>query len=179
MNTLNMITPVAWAATGGAAHSSSVIDLIFPLINFLIFAYLAKRYAIPPIKEYLRKRREGIIHSVAQATEAKNEAARYLETYKNLLDNLAAESEKIREELRAEGEREKATVLAEAEEFAAKLRADADFLAEQEMKMARQQIRGELASLAEDAAERVIARHLTDDDQERLIDDFAQHMRHS
>lgn len=173
---LDMIVPVAWAATGGEGHSPSIAGLIFPLINFLIFAYLAKRYAIPPIKEYLRKRRENVINSVAEANEARSEAEKYLETYKNKLKDLAAESEKIRTELREEAEREKARVVAEAEEFAAKLKADADFLAEQEMKMARQQIRAELANLAEEAAERVIAGNLTDDDQERLISDFAQQL---
>ena len=67
-------------------------------------------------------------------------------------------------------------MLAEAEEFATKLRADADFMGEQEIKMARQQIREELASLAEEAAEQAITNHLTDTDQDRLISDFAQQL---
>jgi F-type H+-transporting ATPase subunit b len=178
MNTLiDVVVPVAWAAGESEAHSSSVIDLVFPLINFLIFVYLAKRYAIPPIKEYLKQRREGIISAVAEANEAKNRAEKYLQTYKTLLNNLEAETEKLRQRLRAEGEREKARIIAAAQEFAAKLKADTDFMAEQEMKMARQQIREELANLAEEAAERVIARQLTDHDQDRLIDDFTQHLR--
>jgi F-type H+-transporting ATPase subunit b len=173
---VNMIVPVVWAAGGGDAHSSSIVDLIFPLINFLIFAYLVKRYAIPPLKEHLRKRREGIINSVAKANEAKNQAEKYLQRYRSLLQNLQEETAKIREGLRAEGEREKVRMMAEAEEFATKLKADADFMAEQEIKMARQQIRRELADLAEEAAERAIVRHLTGDDQNRLINDFAQHV---
>lgn len=180
MNTLaNMIVPVAWAASEGAEHTSSIVDLLFPLINFLIFVYLAKRYALPPIKAYLKQRRETILNRVAQANEAKTDAERYLERYKQLVRNLEAESEKIRESLRAEGEREKAHVVAEAEEFAAKLKADADFMAQQEIKMARQEIRGELATLAEEAAERVISTQLTDRDQERLVENFSQHLRNS
>ena len=69
--------------------------------------------------------------------------------------------------------------MAAAAEYAAKLEADANFMAEQEMKMARQQIRGELAALAEEAAEHTLAVQLTDTDQDRLISDFAQHLRTS
>lgn len=173
---VNMIVPVVWAAGGGDTHSSSIVDLIFPLINFLIFVYLAKRYAIPPLREHLKKRREGIINSVAEANETKSQAEKTLQRYKSLLQNLQEEAVRIREGLRAEGEREKARMMAEAEEFTAKLKADADFMAEQEIKTARQQIRGELADLAEEAAERAIATQLTNDDQDRLIHDFAQQL---
>ena len=176
---MEIIVPMAWAAGGGEAHATSILDLLFPLINFLIFAYLAKRYAIPPLKEHLKKRREGIINSLAEAKEAKSQADKYLQHYKSLLQNIAEESAKIRDTLRAEGEREKARMMTEAEEFAAKLKADADFMAEQEMKMARQQIRAELADLAEEAAERTIKSQLTATDQNRLLSDFAQHMRNS
>jgi len=172
----NMIAPVVWAAGSGDAHSSSVVDLFFPLINFLIFVYLAKRYAIPPLRDHLKKRREGIINSVAEANEAKSQAEKYLQRYKSLLQNLQEETAKIREGLRAEAEREKARMMTEAEESAAKLKADADFMAEQEIKMARQQIRRELADLAEEAAERAIANQLTNDDQNRMINDFAQQL---
>ena len=176
---LEMLVPIAWAAGGGEAHSSSVLDLIFPLINFLIFAYLAKRYAIPPLKDHLKKRREGIINSVAEANEAKGQAEKFLRHYKTLLQNLGEESAALRDTLKAEGEREKARIMDAAEEFATKLEADANFMAEQEMKMARQQIRGELAALAEEAADRALALQLTDTDQDRLISDFAQYLRTS
>lgn len=178
MNTLlDTIVPAAWAASAGGAQSASIIDLVFPLVNFLIFAYLVKRYALPPLKEHLRKRREGILNSIVDANEAKSRAENHLQRYKQLIADLEAESTKIREGLRTEGEREKAHIVAEAEDFAAKLRADADFMAQQEMKMAREEIRGELARLAEEAAERVIEKQLTDRDQDRLIANFAQHLR--
>jgi F-type H+-transporting ATPase subunit b len=180
MNTLaEMIVPVAWAASGGEAHSSSITDLFFPLVNFLIFAYLAKRYALPPIKEHLKKRRQSILNRVADANETRSRAEQYLQQYQQLVGNLAAESDKIRAGLKAEGEREKARIISEAEELAVKLKADADFMAAQDMKMARQQIRGELANLAEEAAARVIGSQLTDRDQERLIDNFAEHLRNT
>ena len=94
-----------------------------------------------------------------------------------MLEVLDQECERIREGLRAEGERERSRIVAEAEESAAKLKADADFLAEQEIKMARQQIRAEMALLAEAAAERVIRQHMAAADQERMVDNFSQQVQ--
>ena len=94
-----------------------------------------------------------------------------------MLEVLDDECERIRQGLRAEGERERSRIVAEAEESAAKLKADADFLADQEIKMARQQIRGEMALLAEAAAERVIQQHMATADQDRMVENFSRQIQ--
>lgn len=167
----------AWAATGDGAHASSIADLLFPLINFLIFAYLVKRFGLPPLRQHLKQRREALVEAVATAHQAREDAAGHVRKYRELLNVLDGECARIRDGLRAEGERERARIAAEAEESAAKLKADADFLAEQEVKMARQQIRGEIASLAQEAAARVIRQHLAAPDQDRMVEDFSRQLR--
>lgn len=170
----DMLVSAAWAASGGEAHVPSITELLFPLINFLIFAFLVKRYGLPLIRQHLRQRRETLTEAVATARHARGEADGYVRKYQELLKVLDGECGRIREELRAEGERERTRIVAEAEETASKLKADADFLAEQEIKMARQQIRGEMALLAEAAAERVIRQHMADADQDRMVESFSQ-----
>ena len=172
----DIFVSTAWAAEGGA-HVPSVTELFFPLINFLIFAFLVKRYGLPLIKQHLKQRREGLVEAVATAQQAKGEAEGYVRKYQDLLKVLDSECDRIREDLRAEGERERGRIVAEAEESAAKLKADADFLAEQEVKMARQQIRGEMALLAEAAAERVIQEHMAAADQDRMVESFSREIR--
>src|SRR2546426_11023968 len=88
------------------------------------------------------------------------------------LSRLAAEAREIQAALRAEGERERAKLVAEAEDLAAKIKVDAGFLAEQEVKIARRQIRAEIARLAQQAAQQVLQRHLTPADQKRLVEEF-------
>ena len=172
-----MTVSTAWAAAGDGAHAPSVADLLFPLINFLIFAYLVKRFGLPLLRQHLKQRREALVEAVATAQQAREDAAGRVRKYRELLDVLDEERARIREGLRAEGERERARIAAEAEESAAKLKADADFLAEQEVKMARQQIRGEIASLAREAAARVIRQHLTAADQDRMVENFSRQIR--
>ena len=173
----DIFVSTAWAATAAGTHTPSITELLFPLINFLIFAYLVKRFGLPLVKKHLEQRREGLIGAVVTAQEAKGEAERYVRKYRELLEVLDNECERIREGLRAEGERERRRIVAEAEESAAKLKADADFLAEQEVKMARQQIGGEMALLAEAAAERVILQHLAAADQDRMVESFSRQIQ--
>ena len=172
-----MTVSTAWAAAGDGAHAPSVADLLFPLINFLIFAYLVKRFGLPLLEVLSEQRRQTLVEAVATAQQAREDAAGRVRNYRELLDVLDEERARIREGLRAEGERERARIVAEAEESAAKLKADADFLAEQEVKMARQQIRGEIASLAQEAAARVIRQHLAAADQDRMVEDFSRRIR--
>ena len=93
----------AWAASGaeGEGHAASVTQLIFPLINFLIFLYLLKRYLLPFAKDYLRSRRAGIAAAVKEAEEAKQRAEALLRDYRSRIVRLDDETREIREALRA------------------------------------------------------------------------------
>lgn len=163
-----------WAssAAGVEEHAASATQLIFPLINFVIFLYLIKRFLLPFIKTHLQSRRQEIITALREADEGKGHAEGMVRDYRERIKHLAEESAKIREQLRAEGEREKAKLLAEARELATKVRADTDFLAEQEVKLARQRVRREIAAIAQAAAEKVVRTHLTPADQDRLAEEF-------
>lgn len=163
-----------WAASsaGAEAHSAPVTNLVFPLFNFLIFIYLLKRFVVPLINSHLHSRREGIIDAVKTAKEGKEHAEAVLLEYRTRLVRLDEETKMIREAIREEGEREKAKLLRDAEDLAIKIRADADFLAQQEEKIARQQLRAEMARIARAAAEKEVRANLRTTDQERLIDQF-------
>ena len=74
--------------------------------------------------------------------------------------------------MRQDGEREKAKLLEEAAVLAKKIKDDARFLGEQEVKMARQKVREEMADHAENQARQLIERNFTPADQGRLVDEF-------
>jgi F-type H+-transporting ATPase subunit b len=165
---------VAWAAPAVEAeeHAASVGELIFPLINFLIFLYLIKRFGLPLARNYFKSRREGIAQSIREADEAKQRADALVRDYKNRLAKLTEEIRSIREALRAEGEREKAKLLAEAQEIAERIKADTDFLAEQEVRLARQTLRREIVDAARASAEKLIQQNFTIEDQRRMVSEF-------
>jgi F-type H+-transporting ATPase subunit b len=169
-----LFSSVVWAAPAVEAeeHAASVGELIFPLVNFLIFLYLIKRFVFPLARDYFRSRREGIAQSIREADEAKQRADALLRDYKNRLAKLTEEIRSIREALRAEGEREKAKLLAEAKEIAERIKADTDFLADQEVRLARQTLRREIVDAARASAEKLIQQTFTIEDQKRMVSEF-------
>lgn len=168
-----------WAAPAAHVeeHAPSVTQLIFPLINFLIFLYLVKRFVLPLAGDYFRSRRQEILSAVHGAGEGKRAVEEKVRDYQGRLSRLAGEARQIQQALRVEGERERAKLLAEAEDLAAKVKADAGFLAEHEVKIARQQIRAEIARLAQEAARQALQRHLNPADHKRLVEEFLGDLR--
>lgn len=175
MSLIDLFTaPEVWAssAAGAEHHTAPITQLIFPALNFLIFAYIIKRFAVPLIQDYLRSRREGIVASLADAAELKNKAEAMVQDYRGRLAGLDREVRSIQESFRADGETERAKLLREGELLAARIKEDARFLADQEIKLARQKIREEMASRAEATARELVQRHLSAADQRRLVEDF-------
>ncbi|HXG51904.1 MAG TPA: ATP synthase F0 subunit B [candidate division Zixibacteria bacterium] len=165
---------VAWASAAGEAHEPSPGGILFPAINFLLYAGVLAYYALPLVLDYLRTRREEISAALEDAAESKQRAEAALAEYRSRLARLGEEAAALQASLRTDGEREKARLLNEATALAAKIREDARFLGEQEVKVARQQIRSEMAERAAATARTLIEQHMSEADRERLVEDFMQ-----
>ena len=163
----------AWASAAEAEHHAlSIHQIWFPLGNFLIFAWIIKRFALPLVRDFLSSRREEVLRSIQDAAESKRRAEAVVQDYKARLVRLDQDVQSIQALLRAEGERQKARLLEEAEGLARKIKEDARFLADQEVKIARQKIREEIATETEASARELIQRNLTPTDQSHLTDEF-------
>jgi F-type H+-transporting ATPase subunit b len=171
---VNLALFLAAAPVFGAEehHAAPISQIIYPAINFLIFAYILKRFALPPVMAFVASRRESIVKTVTEAADAKRRAEAFVLDYRQRLARLDQETQRIQSELRAEGERDKARILREGEELAEKIKSDANFQVEQELKAARYRLRNEIARLAQEAAESVLRAHLTEADQRRLVEEF-------
>jgi len=51
----------ASAAAEAEHHTPSINDIWFPLINFLIYAFIIVKFALPLIRDFLKTRREEIV----------------------------------------------------------------------------------------------------------------------
>jgi len=59
----------AWASAAEAEHHApSLTQILFPLGNFLIYAYIIKRFALPVVRDFLRSRRAEILTSIQGAS---------------------------------------------------------------------------------------------------------------
>lgn len=165
----------AWASAAEAEHHAPSIHQIWlPLGNFLIFAFILVHYAFPLVRDFLRSRRDEVLATVREAAAKKQQAEAIVQDYKQRLARVEQEMDSIVASLRAEGEREKNKVLSDAQALADNIKEDARFLANQEVKTARQKIREEMANQAEAGARELVQHHLSPTDQGRLVEDFIQ-----
>ncbi len=162
----------AWAAGGAEHHSPEISGIIFPLLNFLIYAGLIYYFAVPLIRSFLKSRHDAVLATVTATAARKRSAEALVEDFRSRLAKLNHEIETIQASLKAEGERDKARLLREAEGLAAKIKSDAQLLAEQEVKAAKHQLLLELAERAKSSATDLIRRHLSPADQGRLVQEF-------
>jgi F-type H+-transporting ATPase subunit b len=169
-----IFTAQAWAAAGAGHHETHISEVIFPALNFILYAFIIVKYAFPLVRNSLRSRRDEVVATVAQASAKKQQAEASVNEYRSKVGGLDREVQSIETSWREEAEREKARLLAEARTLAAKIKEDAQFLAEQELKVARQRIREEMAGQAEATARQLLQRHISAADQNRLAAEFIQ-----
>ncbi len=174
------VTAQVWAGEaaehGAEHHAPSINDLWFPLGNFLIYAFILVKFALPLVRDFLKTRRDEVVSTIAQAAAKKQAAQALVSDYKTKVAGLDKEIQNMQAALRDEGEREKSRLVSEAEALAVKIKQDSLFLAEQEVKIARQQLRQEMANQAEATARRLVERNLSVADQNRLAQEFIQNI---
>jgi F-type H+-transporting ATPase subunit b len=138
----------ASAAAEGEHHAPSINDIWFPLVNFIIYAFIIVKFAFPLIRDFLKTRREEVVAKIAQASAKKQAAEALVREYRSKLAGLGKEVQALQAALRQEGEREKSRLISDALATAVKIKEDANFLSDQELRTARQKLREEMANAA-------------------------------
>jgi len=169
----------ASAAAEGEHHAPSINDIWFPLVNFIIYAFIIVKFAFPLIRDFLKTRREEVVAKIAQASAKKQAAEALVREYRSKLAGLGKEVQALQAALRQEGEREKSRLISDALATAVKIKEDANFLSDQELRTARQKLREEMANAAEATARQLIERNISAADQNRLVDDFVRTLGHA
>lgn len=163
---------LASEAGHGEAHAPHLGDLVFPAINFAIFAVIVARYVVPALREYLRRRAGDVVAAAAEARTALAAAEETLAGVKRRRTGLAAESENIHRDLMAAASRQAERLHAQAEDSARRRLADAALLAEQERRRALEAVRAETATAATEIAEARIRAVLSPADQQAFVRQF-------
>ena len=162
------------AEAAGEEHAPSLTLLLLNFINFGIYAFVLYWFAWPPIKGYLKERRSAVVAALEAARKARAEAEALRANYEAKLRTIEADAARARAEVLATAELEAKTILEQARQSAERIRRDARLVAEQEVNRARQILLEESAARVAQIAGEVIARHMTEQDQSRFVDDFVR-----
>ena len=162
------------------AEPAEGIDLLLPESSELIAGIIAFatifaviwKYALPTLRKTLEARQAAITGRLEEAEGAKQEAQSLLNDYQQQVAGAREEAGGILEEARRAAEGMRADILAKAEADANEIRAKARRDAESELGRARTALRGEVAALSLDVAEKVVGGSLDREAQSALVDRF-------
>jgi len=164
---------------GHGEHGSSISELVFPTINFLIFAFILWKYVIPPARDALRQRREKIAQALSEAKRAKEEAENLRREYEQKLAGLAAEQEKMRTQALESAERERSRIVEEARQMTERVKNEAQQIAQREVEEARRILRQEVANQAVRMATELVQSRLTQADHRRFVQDLVTEVQNA
>ncbi len=161
------------AEESGANHGGGVhipwADIIKQAINFLILAGVLVYFLRKPLSSFLKERSELLRKAIDDAAKARADAAEKLAAIETrtakLADEIAGMNAKMDVEAEAEGRRLQETAAVEI----SRIRVQSEFTGEQEVKKAREELRMEASLLAARAAEELVSKTLSPEDQERLV----------
>ena len=171
---------LAWAAGdphGEHGNGSSLLTLGFFAINFLIFAFVIRRFTRDLIRRKLKERHETVVQALEEAKRAKEEADTLRQEYDTRLANLAAEEEQLRSQAVEAAERERQRLMEEAQKMAERAKTEAQLIAQREVEEARRILRQEVATQAVAIATELIQKNVTRGDNRRLVEQLVQEVR--
>jgi F-type H+-transporting ATPase subunit b len=159
--------PMNWTEFGGKTP-----PFIALLLNFGLLVALYVRMGKKPVQDGLKARRDAVASEIEEAQRLLQEAEGRAKVYQAKLANLEDELETAKKALAEAGKGERDRIMRDAEEKAERMRRDATFLIEQEVKQMRVDLTKEAVELALTAAEQVLKERITQQDQDRMADEF-------
>jgi F-type H+-transporting ATPase subunit b len=159
------------ASSGSFLITPSVGLMIWTLLLFGISMYVLAKLAWPRITQALDKRQHAIEDSIESAERVRHQADELLAEYRERLTEARRQAEEILERARRSAEAHEQDSEAEAKATRERLMEQARRDIAQETRRAIQDIRREVADLTVQATEKITRKTLTEEDQQRLVEE--------
>jgi F-type H+-transporting ATPase subunit b len=164
-----LITAAESESSGSFLVQPGIGLMVWTLVVFVAAMLLLRKFAWPQITAALDKRQRLIEDSIDTAEKTKSEANALLEEYRERLKEARTQSEEIVSRARKAAEVHEREATDEGRRKREELLAQARKDIEAETRRAIQEIRAEVASLTIQATEKVTRKTLSQEDQERLV----------
>ena len=173
---------IAFAAGGGegADRSADLLDLLYRVMNFAVLVIvLVWVFKKARIGDLFKSRSAEIQKKLEELRNGKGEAERKFREIERKFVEFEKTRQTLIDQFRADGLAEKEAIIAEAKERANQIIEQAELAIQQELKSVKERLQREVVALAAKRAEEIIAREITDKDQDRLVDEFIESVRKS
>jgi len=172
-----VLCPSLAIASEAPEAQGSWFALIFYVINFVIFLWILKHYAGPPVLRYFRDRAQGLRDSIGRADAAFEEAKDLANRAAERIAKLEAEKTQIASDLEDETVYQVGRIYDQARETINRIKRDSDMTGAGLREGAQRRARETLAAGAVSLARKLVKRNFAPADQRRLLDSFLDRLR--
>jgi len=149
-------------------------DLIMMYVNFIILAAVIVKYGRQPIKNFLKQQREDVASEIDLLESEKDRVIDEIKTAQIQSAEIKQRLDEMKERLIAQGEVKKQQIIDQAQEQSAlMIEATRKKMVNQIVK-AQEDLKMELADLAFDQAVKKLPQIITDQDNQRLVEEYMQ-----
>jgi F-type H+-transporting ATPase subunit b len=149
--------------------SELVFNGVIHVINFLILAFLLRKYLFTPIMDFMDKRKELIETEINEAKELKKESIEIVNQTKDELANTQKKSSEIISSAINEAEKTKNDIINDAKEKAVKIIDETEVKINQQKNIALKELKEEIGEIACSISEKLIHKTINHQDQEEII----------
>lgn len=167
----------AGAAHGGSLSHEKLMDLLWRVLNFAGLAIILFLALKKPFSSGLTGRQHAIRDQFEELDAQKAEAEQKYKEFEAKLSGIDQEATKILEAARAQGESEKLRIIEDAQRTAGDIKRQAEMAVQHELAEATKNLREEITDQAMGIAEELIKKSFTEQDQDRLVDDYLSKVR--
>ena len=172
-----MLAEITVAVIASEGGNGGLLDvnpglMIWTVVTFIVLLLILKKVAWKPILTALDKRENDIKEALVQAEKAKEDAKIILEENQANLARAEEESKKIIEQSRNYAESLKEQMIKESKEQAKRIVDDASFEIQRKQDAAFEELKGQIAEIAVNAAEKIIRESLDAQKSKQVIDKY-------
>lgn len=153
--------------------------IFWTVVTFVIMLLILKKVAWKPILNSLNERENFIKDSVERAETAKKEAEEILEQNKKNLASAEEDAQKVIQQGREYAENLKSQIIEESKSEAKKIVEDASKEIERKNIESFNNLKDDVASIAIEAAEKIIRSNLDKEKQEKIVNEFINELHKS
>lgn len=150
--------------------------ILWTIITFLLLVLILKKFAWKPLLESLRRREESVRNTLDRAEQARLDAERILEENRKQLERAEAEGHRILTESRQLAEKLKDEIVEKANQQSRTMLDQAKQEIGRDKDAALAQLRGEVASLAIQAASKILDETLDETRHRKIVDAYLKEL---
>ena len=169
---------VEGAHSAAAAHVSNslshekLMDLLWRVLNFAVLMAILIKFGAKPIGNALSGRQQRVKLEVQDLEARRIAAEQEFRQFEAKLATVEKDIDNIVDKAIAQAEIEKAKILERAEQAAADIQKSAEQAIQNEIASAKRSLKNDAADQAAVMAEELIVKHLTADDQVKIVEDY-------